>query len=49
MKAMETKKVRMVLPKRPLSASLLRAAGLLKGKLKKTGLQYQRSMRKEWS
>jgi len=37
-----------VLPTRALPKALVRAAGLLKGKLKKTPLQYQKMSRKEW-
>ena len=48
MRAIESKKTKIMMPKRSLPSAILRAAGLLKGKLKKTPLQYQRSMRKEW-
>ena len=36
------------LPLRPLPKNLTQAAGLLKGKLKKSPLAYQKSVRREW-
>jgi hypothetical protein len=36
------------LPARAVPRALARAAGLLKGKLRKTPLQYQRSLRSKW-
>jgi hypothetical protein len=35
--------------RRALPRAFVRAAGLLKGKLKKSPMQYQRALRKEWS
>jgi hypothetical protein len=38
---------RVVLPLRTLSKTLFQVAGLLKGRIKKTPLAYQRALRKE--
>ena len=53
---METTKSKIViklqgvkLPMRRLPKTLIQAVGLLVGKLKKTPLQYQKTLRKEWS